>query len=410
MATKELLEDWHKLLGPNGMELAIPPTSAADDVNHLEVLAQGKGMRQGWHYLLSERFEHCGLVASKRDNFTPVLHAAMCRAMEAASDAKVPPSNGFVLVAPSPYRQFGAEVTRVPNGYLLMVSPTTFPFCFLYAILAVTSAQATGLLQQGRVVRGEDDQALIDPLEWACASHRALYSAIDEYLSTGTIEAPLSLVQSSRFDLLPWHYVERVQRTYEQMLDFLVLHEFGHIVLKHVSGAETVRRAIPGTSIAYDAVKTLTSQEEAADDFALKCLVGSNNAAELCKIADLLDSGDANTRELDKVWAGRTSIARYTSCLQMIKLFDVIESFQIRLQPESGMRLTDLCQVSGTHPSGQHRLIRAIAASKDFLNLPEGYLFNVFNILDWQSFLNITQNNQNDADVQREWRELTRAA
>lgn len=399
---KALREDWLNLLGSDGMKLAIPPTSAADDVNHLQVFAQKKGLKQGWHYLLSETFEHCGLVASQRNNFTPVLHAAMCRGVQAAGDEL--PSDVAVLVAPSPYRQFGAEVTCTPNGHLLMVSPSTLPFCFLYALLAVTSAQATGLLQQGSVVRGEDGQALIDPFDWACASHRALYSAIHEYLSTGTIKEPLRFVQASRFDLLGWHYIERVQRTYEQMLDFLVLHEFGHIALKHVHSAGTVRRAIPGTSIAYDAVRLLTSQEEAADDFALRCLVGPNSSAELCEIANLLDSGNTNTQELNKVWTGKTSIARYTSCLQLIKLFDVIENFQIRQQPASGMRFTDLCQVNGTHPSGQHRLIRAIAASHELLELPQGYYQNITNnILDWHSFLTITEHSNDDAEVRHNW-------
>lgn len=404
MTLEVLQEDWLTLLGKEGLELALPAATAKYDVNHLAKFATNKGLQGHCKYLLSERFEHCGLFDDARQNITPVLHASMCRAMDAAIAANAPECDMDVLVVPSPYREFGAEVTCTPNGYLVMVSPITLPFCFLYAILAVTSAQATGLMRQALVVRDETGKEVIDPLEWVYMSHRALSDAVAEFLRTGTITAPMELIRSARFDLLPWHYTERIQRTYEQMLDFLLLHEFGHIVLNHMKGAGTVRRAIPGTTVTYEVIAQMVTQEEQADDFAVRCLVGASTAAELDEFSSLLDQGSSNLPKLDKFWAGRTSIARFTSSLQLLKLFDLIENHRINHQ--SGFHVTNECEIGSTHPSGQHRMIRAMAASPNILQLPEGYKFNHGNIWDWQNLANITAWNPDKASVLRMWESI----
>lgn len=399
MSLKHLEFEWKQLLGKDGVQLAAG-TSASDDAeNLLEIYAKQVGFSGPIRYLLSTKFEHCGLSNRARFNFSPVLVEVMQRCFSAMEAAHIPETESHILVALSPYKSFGAEVMRAKHGYVVLVSPVTFSLCFLFAVLAVTSAQATGLMEQGLVQRDEQGNALIDPFEWTYRSHQALGSAIQEFLENGTVLAPDEKIALARFDLLPWHYIERVQRTYEHMLDFLVLHEFGHIYLGHMRSMGTTRRVVPSTSISYEIATPLPKQEEAADDFALQCLVGTDNEGEARKIVSLLEQRDFHNPLLDKLWLGRTSIGRYTSAIQLLKLFDVFDYFLA--QKSNKTTYTNLCEINATHPSGQHRFIRALFGDSNSQLPMLSRVFNRNNLLAWSNWVNLDAANHSREELRR---------
>ena len=325
------------------------------------------------------------MVSEQREGFAPVIVDVMSRSIHAADTANAFTTDSAVAVAISPYNDYGAEVMRTEHGFLVLISPVTFSLCFLYAMLAVTSAQATGLLQQGLVPRGPNNAPLIDPFEWAYASHRALMSMVQEFLRSGSVADPLGKVKEARFDLLPWHYVYRVQTTYEQMLDFLALHELGHICLGHMANMKQVRRVVPSSSIAYEVSSPMPKQEEEADEFAVYCLVGRGHGEELMTFVNLMEGGGSQSSKLDKQWTGGTSLGRYTSVLQLMKLFDIFDSQQV--SGSAGVKFTSACELNGTHPGGQHRFIKMLA-NQHVLELPTSHQFNIRPIVEWSNWVN----------------------
>lgn len=399
MSLELLQSDWKVLLGAEGLRRATASFDAEKLPNILDGYAFDKGLTGSRRYLFSSVFECCGLRDSARFNMSPVLADTTRRAISAALKAEAPQGDADVLVALSPFGNFGAEVTRSEHGYLILVSPVTFSFCFLYAILAVTSAQATGLMLQERGPRDEMGKLLIDPFEWSYLSHCALGSVIQEFFETGTVFAPHEKVAAARFDLLPWQYIERIQSTYEQMLDFLVLHELGHVVLGHMRSVHTVRRIVPSTTISVDVASPLPSQEDHADDFALRCLVGVGNAEELVVLAGLLQERDPEKPELDKLWTGHTCIGRYTSTLQLLKLFERID-YHSALR-SNATRLTDTCEINGTHPTGQHRFVHALGLGETLLKMPSDYVWNVGNIVSWSNWVTVDAANNSREGVRQ---------
>ncbi|RSU59877.1 hypothetical protein DAH51_06265 [Sphingobium yanoikuyae] len=385
MSLKSLQEDYLRFLGKDGARLVTGAERATYMANELDVYALEKGLRRPCRYLLSPFFEDCGMVSERRDGFGPVVVGVMSRSIHAAEDTNDFKAEASVALAISPYNEFGAEVMRTEHGFLVLISPVTFSFCFLYAILAVTSAQATGLFYQGLAARGPDDVPLIDPFEWVYASHRALMSTVQEFLKSGSVADPLGRVKEARFDLLPWHYIYRVQATYEQMLDFLALHELGHISLGHMGQMELVRRVVPSTSISYEVSSPMPAQEEAADKFSLNCLVGRGHAEELLALFHLIEEEGVQSDKLDKLWTGKTSLGRYTSALQLLKLFDIFDSGQCR--KNAGFEFTDACEINGTHPSGQHRFIKGWA-NNHVLELQAPHQFNIGPIIQWSNWIN----------------------
>jgi len=383
MSLKILQEDYLRLLGKDGARLVTGTVREAYVANELDVYASEEGLKSPCRYLLSPFFEDCGMMSEHRGSFAPVVVDVMNRSVYAAKVANAFTTDASVALAISPYSEFGAEVTRTEHGFLVLISPVTFSMCFLYAILAVTSAQATGLLHQGLVLRRPDGTPLIDPFEWAYVSHRALMSMVQEFLGSGSVADPLGKVKEARFDLLSWHYIRRVQATYEQMLDFLALHELGHICLGHMGQMEQVRRAVPSTSISYEVSSPLPAQEEAADEFALNCLVGRGHGEELLALFQLNQEA---SREQDKLWTGGTSLGRYTSALQLMKLFDVFNLEQCG--ENAGVGFTNICELNGTHPSGQHRFIKVLA-NHHVLELPAPHSFNNGPIIQWSNWVNL---------------------
>lgn len=398
-----LQQDYLTLLGEDGARLVTGAERAALEPNELDVYASEKGFRKPCRYLLSSHFEDCGMLSDRRGSFGPVIVDVMNRSIYAADAANAFTTDASVALAISPYKAFGAEVMRTEHGFLVLISPVTFSICFLYAILAVTSAQATGLMQQGLVPRGSDGVPLIDPVEWTYTSHRALMSTIREFLTSGKVADPLGKVKEARFDLLPWHYIYRVQATYEQMLDFLALHEIGHICLGHMDQMELVRRVVPCTSISYEVSSPMPAQEEQADEFALSCLVGRGHGEELLALFRLIEEGAGQSRELDKLWMGETSLGRYTSALQLLKLLDVFDAMQCG--KDTGIEFTNLCELNGTHPSGQHRFVKAWA-NHSLLELPATHQFNIGPILDWQNWVNLDAASHTQEQMRTMWRQV----
>ncbi|MBP4048816.1 hypothetical protein J9978_04810 [Chromobacterium violaceum] len=345
------------------------------------------------------------MLSDQRGSFGPVMVDVMNRSIYAAEAANAFTTDASVALAVSPYSAFGAEVMRTEHGFLVLISPVTFSICFLYAILAVTSAQATGLMQQGLVPRSSDGIPLIDPVEWSYVSHRALMSTIREFLTCGKVADPLGKVKEARFDLLPWHYIYRVQATYEQMLDFLALHELGHICLGHMDQMELVRRVVPCTSISYEVSSPMPAQEEQADEFALSCLVSQDHdhGEELLSLFRLIEEGATQSPELDKLWMGETSLGRYTSALQLLKLFDLFDAMQCGR--DTGIEFTNLCELNGTHPSGQHRFIKAWA-NHHLLELPVTHQFNTGPIMDWQNWVNLDAASHTQEQISTMWRRI----
>ena|GEM_PF-3457434 len=388
------------LLGEDGARLIIGTKRSVEVKNELDVYALEKGIKTPCNYLLSNFFDDCGMQSANRGSFAPVVVDVMERSIHAAKAASAFTTDASVALALSPYKAFGAEVMRTKHGFLVLISPVTFSICFLYAILAVTSSQATGLMQQGRVLHGPKGTPSIDPFDWAYASHRALMSMIKEFVRTGSVDNPLCKVREARFDLLPWHYVYRVQATYEHMLDFLVLHELGHICLGHMDQMEQVRRVVPCTSISYEVSSPLPAQEEAADEFAINCLVGRGHGEELLGLFQLIQEGKGQSRELDKLWTGDTSLGRYTSALQLLKFFDVLNTEQC--EKNAGIQFTNLCELNGTHPSGQHRFIKNLA-NQHVLELPVDHQFNPRLILDWQNYLSLDAATRSQEQIRALW-------
>ena len=405
MSLELLQREWQKFLGEDGIRIATEASAPSHQENILNKYSEQCGIRGSCHYLLSSQFEQCGLLDSDRSNFSLVLAHAMSRSVTAMQTAQIPASESAVLVGLSPYKFFGAEVMKAQHGYIVLVSPVTFSFCFLFALLSVISAQATGLMEQGLVPRDENGNALIDSFNWTYCSHHALDSAVEEFMETGGILAPHEKVAFARFDLLPWHYIERVQRTYEQMLDFLILHEFGHIWLGHMGRMPAVRRAVPLTSTSYEVASPLPLQEEAADDFALKCLVAQDDPEELNKFVSLLQSGNLQSSEWDNLFLGRSSISRYTSALQLLKLFDLFDNHSVSHANKA--RFTNSCEINGTHPSGQHRFLRAMFGDgSPAFTLSSGYRFNKSSFLSWSNWTSLRVSRRPAEDVYREARKL----
>lgn len=403
MSLALLQADYAKFLGEDGIRLVMGVEPATCMGNELDLYAKKAGLANACRYLLSPSFRDCGMLSRDRGSFAPVVTDVMNRSVSAAMAISALPSEAAVALAISPYDGFGAEVMRTEHGFLVLFSPVTFSICFLYAVLAVTSAQATGLLHQGRVPRGPDGAPLIDPFEWAYASHRALRSTVREFLESGTVADPLGKVAAARFDLLPWHYVVRAQATYEQMLDFLALHELGHICLGHMDGMEQVRRAVPSASISYEVALPMPAQEEAADEFALECLVGRGGGEELDALFDLVEKGGERSAEVDRLWTGGTSLGRYMSALQLMKLFDIFSSQQIGM--DVGVTFTGACEVNGTHPAGQHRLIRMMASQR-VLELPTTRRFNPGPLIQWSNWVNFDAATHTRERVRELWRTI----
>lgn len=403
MSLDLLQQDYLTLLGEDGVGLVTGAERGTLEQNQLDSYASEKGLSGPCRYLLSPHFEDCGMLSDQRDGFGPVIVDVMGRSIYAAEAANAFTTDASVALAVSPYSVFGAEVMRTKHGFLVLISPVTFSICFLYAILAVTSAQATGLMQQGLVPRASDGMPLIDPLEWSYVSHRALMSTIREFLTSGKVADPLGKVEEARFDLLPWHYIYRVQATYEQMLDFLALHELGHICLGHMSKMEFVRRVIPSTSISYEVSSPMPAQEEQADEFALSCLVGRGHGEELLGLFRLVEEGACQSPKLDKLWMGETSLGRYTSSLQLLKLLDLFDVMQCGRN--TGFEFTNLCELNGTHPSGQHRFIHAWA-NHDLLELPATHRLNTKSIMDWQNWVNLDAASHSQEQISTMWQRL----
>lgn len=391
MSIDLLAAEWEELLGDEGKELLFNQLTAIEEQNILETHANKKGLDGPCRYTLSSALRGCGLFSGQNDNFTPVLYEVTQRVTKALRAAKIKNQKHDVFIGLSPYQFFGAEVTQAQNGYIVLISPITFSLCFLFSILAVTSAQASVRFGDSRNIVGE----VISGTEWAYQSHQALTSSIHEYVTSGTILDPGSKVDFARFDILSWHYIERVQRTYEHMLDFLILHEFGHIALGHMEKMGTCLRAIPSTSISYAAGTPAPKQEEAADDFALGCLLGSKCTKEAKRIYKLLEKGNTNDPKLNDLWCGRTSIGRYSSALYLLKIFDLFDYYQNT--PE---RYTDLCEIDGTHPSGQHRFIRAFfGSSSNLLTMPVDHMFNRKPLLTWQNLASLISTKRSPEEI-----------
>ncbi|MCK8658927.1 hypothetical protein [Pseudomonas umsongensis] len=385
MSLEELQEEYLELVESAGLlNLADPH----QDFNGLNAFLQY--MDPGHcRYLLSDKFERCGLPVLPNDyvNFTNVVHSAMCEALSRAEECGLANFDAPVFLGLSPYSTFGAEVMRVNKGYLVLISPITLSFCLVYATLAISSMQALAQLPPDIL-----EQPIIERFRAICSDPRAadslsslfsLRKMIEEFSTTGTLSDPVALVKSSGFGRLHPIYYERVQATYEHFITFLVLHEFAHIDLGHMGVNGTAGCSEHGNQVALE---YRPAQEEEADDYALKALVGTDFVEELMPLLELLDAGKTSHKALDKLWAGHTAYGRYASALLLMKGFDLMDSCQVG-DVDSGISFTDNCEINGSHPSGQHRFIRALMRIQDIISLPGECKVSAIPILDWSNFV-----------------------
>jgi len=348
-------------------------------------------MKQGsCRYLLSDKFEHCGLPYSSDNdmNFSHLVHYIMCNALSRAEECGLANRDETILLGLSPYSNFGAEVMRMDNGYLILISPATISFCLVYAVVAISSMQTIAQLPSHIL----DDMTP----EWfssnqsdprnadAFVSLLTLKTMTEEFSKTGTLKDPLSLVRSSGFGKLQPIYHERVQATFEHFITFLVLHELGHIVLGHMDAKDKVMRSIPIGDKEYGILNPLPSQEEEADDYALKALVGAKYREELIPLSKIMKRGDTSHNDLNKLWSGHTALGRYTSALLLMKSFDLLDTCYAK-DADSGISFTNLCEVNTSHPSGQHRFGKAWCQIQKYIPLPEEYGIDATHILKWSN-------------------------
>lgn len=356
------------------------------------LLEYAKGHKHRCRYLLSGTFERCGIPMHDGEygNFSHVMSSAMHSALSRAEECELANFDSEILLGLSPYSSFGAEVVRVDSGYLVLISPVTFSFCFLYAILAIASMQAVGQLDPKILdtgLSGLKERLASDPeSNNTLQSLSAIKLMFDEFAISGTIKDPLALVAMSGFNTLHPIYLERVQATYEHFIVFLVLHEFAHVALGHMTSVNKVQRVIPESETTYSVMHPLPKQEEEADNFALKALVGKDYQPEMLAIAAHLEKGETNHPELNKLWSGHTAYGRYTSATLMLKSFDLMDFFNMR-DAEAGIAHTDNCEINHSHPSGQHRFIHAYCSMKDFISMPEGKEFSPKAVLYWSNFV-----------------------
>lgn len=384
MSLEELQEEYMGLVeGAGLLSLADP----YPDFHGINAFLQHMGPNR-CRYLLSEKFERCGLPVSPNDymNFTNVVHSAMCDALSRAEECGLANFDAPVFLGLSPYSTFGAEVMLADKGYLVLISPVTLSFCMVYATLAISSMQALAQLPRDVLEEqpsGESIKALFsDPRAAnAVSSLFALRRMIEEFSITGTLSDPVELIKSSGFSRLHPIYHERIQATYEHFIVFLVLHEFAHIDLGHMGRPNKVCFA--------DAVGQARSdyrpaQEEEADDYALRALVGTGYVEELVPLLEVLEAGDTNNRALDKFWAGHTAYGRYASALLLMKGFELMDRCQVD-DGDSGVSFTDNCEINGSHPSGQHRFIRALTRIQNMIPLPGDCKISGVPLLNWSN-------------------------
>ena len=384
MSLEELKEEYLALVGQTDPLSLADPHQDIEEVNGFLQYMDPAHCR----YLLSVKFERCGLPATQNGyaNFSNVVHSSMCQAVFSAEQCGLANFDEPVFLGLSPYSTFGAEVMRVDKGYLVLISPVTLSFCLVYAILAISSMQAVAHIhpyileeaRQGRFRAFYSDPRAADALD----SLLALREMIEEFSKTGSLNDPVGLVKSSGFGRLHPIYHERVQATYEHFINFLVLHEFAHIELGHMN---TTRQAECSEHSGHKELERRPSQEEEADDYALKALVGTGFREELMPLLDLLDNGNTNHKKLNKLWAGHTAHGRYASALLLMKGFEIMDDCYTG-DVDSGIAFTDSCEINSSHPSGQHRFIRAWARIKDFIPLPGECSVNADAVLTWSNF------------------------
>lgn len=366
------------------------PAHESEDVNvFFQYIKQGH-----CRYRLSNKFERCGMPISSNAymNFSHFIHSSMCEALSRAEECGLANFDAHVFVGLSPYSDFGAEVMRVDNGYLVLISPVTLSFCMVYAVLAVSSMQTMAQLapdileetRNGRFKQIFSDSRAADAL----TSLQAIKTMVEEFTATGTLKDPAGLVASSGFDGVNPIYHERVQATYEHFITFLVLHEFAHIELGHMDAKDKVMRSVPAGDREYEMLNPMPLQEEEADDYALRALVGTGFREELMPLLAILEQGDTNRRELDKLWSGHTAYGRYASALLLMRVFDLMDSCHLS-DVDSGIAFTNSCELNGSHPSGQHRFIRAWANIRKFIPLPEEAGVSAEAILNWSNFVTV---------------------
>ncbi len=384
MSFEELKEEYLALVGQAGLLSLVDPHQDIEEVNGFLQYMDPAHCR----YLLSVKFERCGLPVSQNGyvNFSNVVHSTMCRALFSAEQCGLANFDRPIFLGLSPYSTFGAEVMRVEKGYLVLISPVTLSFCLVYAILAISSMQAVAHIppdileeaSQGRFGAFCSDPRAADALD----SLLALREMIVEFSTTGTLSNPVGLVKSSGFGRLHPIYYERVQATYEHFITFLVLHEFAHVELGHMN---TSSQAECSEHCDHEELERRPNQEEEADDYALKALVGTDFREELMPLLELLDAGKTSHKELNKLWAGHTAYGRYASALLLMKGFEMMDNYYSG-DVDSGISFTDSCEINSSHPSGQHRFIRAWARIKDFIPLPGECRVNADAILNWSNF------------------------
>lgn len=385
-----LQAEYIALMGEGKLRSLADPSRGGEGVNaFLQYMGEER-----CRYMLSSRFECCGMPVSLSDymNFSNFVFSAMSEAVSRAEECGLANFDAQVLVGLSPYSDFGAEVMRVDSGYLVLISPVTLSFCMVYSILAVSSMQAIAQLAPGlldELSRGQLEKLESDScVAGALTSLRTLNEMVEEFAVTRTLRDPVGLVASSGFGNLHPIYHERVQAVYEHFITFLVLHEFAHIDLGHMGAENKVMRSVPLGDKEYAMLDPLPLQEEQADDYALRALVGTKFRDELLPLFEILAQGDANHKELNKLWAGHTAYGRYVSALLLMRGFDLMDSYYLR-DSGSGIAFTNNCEINGSHPSGQHRFIRAWAKIQDLIPLPEVGGVNADSILNWSNFITV---------------------
>lgn len=112
MSIDLLAAEWEELLGDEGKDLLFNQLTATAEQNILETHANKKGLDGPCRYILSSTLGGCGLFSGQKDNFTPVLYEATHRATKALRAAKIQNQKHDIFVGLSPYKFFGAEVTR----------------------------------------------------------------------------------------------------------------------------------------------------------------------------------------------------------------------------------------------------------------------------------------------------------
>jgi hypothetical protein len=391
MSFEKLKEDYLSLFGKEGLDGYIARHESHHSVqpSENELLKFNGANLKNCRYFLSSIFGQCGLPVEKEvTNATQVLAPAMNRSFSAAERYERLKLSQDIVVGISPHDGFGAEVSRRENGYLILISHSTLSFCFLYATLAIITMQSSATLSfPEKITTVEEMRNHIEAHETAGMVGKGFLSLrhmIEEFCASGTVKAPLDFVKASGYEMLHPDYVERIQVTYEHFVDFLVLHEIGHITLGHMSNIGSTQRVTPNAT--YRVANPSVKQEEEADDFAVRALVGKDYQGELVRICDELENRDTNNPEVRKLWRGHTAYGRYISALLILKAFDLFDQYCAE-QVDEGTSFTNLCEIGGTHPSGQHRFIRGWTSYEKILPMPSGYTMNIDSIKKWNELI-----------------------